>query len=110
MSAASERLRQEAETFDLQKAHADRWFAWRLASAYVGLGLLPVIGGFSIWVIATPEHRSTTVVLWATGVLGTEILGVVVALVRMALNPSASPKLMPVTPAAKRLPRQASGT
>jgi hypothetical protein len=33
----------------------------------------------------------------------------VVAVVRMALNPSASPKLMPVTPAAKSLPRHSSG-
>jgi hypothetical protein len=109
MSAAAERLRQEAETFDLRKAHADRWFAWRLAAAYVGLVQLPVISSFCIWIIATPEQRAPTVVLWATGVLGTEILGVVVAVVRMALNPSASPKLMPVTPAAKRLPRQSSG-
>jgi hypothetical protein len=37
VKAAAERLRQEAETFDLQKAHADRWFAWRLAAAWVAL-------------------------------------------------------------------------
>lgn len=108
MSAAAERLRQEAETFDLQKAHAGRWFVWRLAAAYLGLAMLPMMGGFCIWIIAT-EYRSAAVVVWATGVLGTEILGVVIAVVRMALNPAAVADLTPVTLAARRPPHPHSG-
>jgi len=109
MSAAAERLRQEAETFDLQKAHADRWFAWRLFANYVTLALLLVIAGFCIWILATSEHRSPTVVHWATGVLGTDLLGFVITVVRSGISATSAPKLAPVTPAPNRLPRPRPG-
>ena len=108
MSAAADRLRQEAATFDQQKVQADRWFAWRLAAAWIALIQWPVITGFCLWIIATSEHRSASVVIWASTALGGEILGLIVTVVRTAMNPSSMPKLNPVTPA-KRLPRQSPG-
>lgn len=109
MTAAAERLRQEAETFNQQKAHADRWFAWRLFANYVTLGLLLVIAGFCIWILATSEHRSATVVGWATGVLGTDIAGFVIMAVRSGISPASAPRLAPVTPATNRAHRPAAG-
>jgi hypothetical protein len=109
MSAAAERLRQEAETFDLQKAHADRWFAWRLVANYVALGLLLVVAGVCIWILATSDHRSATVVRWATGALGTDIVGFVITVVRAGIIATSAPKLAPVTPAAHRPPRPRAG-
>jgi len=106
MSAAAERLRQEAETFDLQKAHADRWFTWRLRANYVTLALLLAMAGFFIWMIATAEHRSPTAVHWAMAALGSDILGFVITVVRSGIGPRSAPKLEPVTQPANRPPRR----
>ena len=97
VETAMERLRQEQETFDQNKAHAERWFVLRLRMGYSAAVMLPAIGAISGLIVLRPELYSTWTVNTATGVLFTDVLGLLAAVWKVVLNPSSIPKLSPVT-------------
>src|SRR5438270_12114846 len=98
MSAASERLRQERETFDLTKIHANRWFGLRLVTGYISIVLLLAIATTCIFVIFHLTHYSDQVIACTTSVLGANIIGTVLIVLKIVLNPASVTKLIPVTP------------
>lgn len=66
--AAAERLRQERETFDLAKRHADRWFGLRLGMGYAGIVLMETVVAVCIWVILNPTStvQQASIGPWAS--------------------------------------------
>ena len=97
LETAIERLRQERETFDQMKAHEERWFALRLRMGYVAAVMLPAIGAVSSLIVLRPEAYTSFTITTATAALFTDVLGLLVAVWKVALNPSSIPKLSPVT-------------
>lgn len=97
MRAAAERLRQEAETFDLAKAHADLWFRLRVRASYAGLVLLLIVAILCIHVVLSPQRYPQAAIVWAAGVLGTDILGIVAIILKTVLSPASMTRLTPVT-------------
>jgi len=97
LEIAIERLRQERETFDQMKAHEERWFALRLRMGYAATVMLPAIGAISALIVLRPEAYTAATVNIATGVLFTDVLGLLVSVWKVVLNPSSMPKLSPVT-------------
>jgi len=97
--AAAERLRQERETFDLTKRHADRWFSLRLGMGYAGIILMEVVVGVCIWVILNPLTYGAAGVNWTMGVLCVDVLGQVAIILRFVMSRGAVTRLAPITSA-----------
>ena len=67
---ATERLRQERETFDQLKAHDWWWFRLRLLTGLVAIGALLVVLFVAASVVLSPSYYApTTVVLSAIAIL-----------------------------------------
>jgi len=105
--AATERLRQERETFDLTKRHADRWFGLRLGMGYAGIILMEVVVGVCIWVILNPLTYGAAGVNWAMGVLCVDVLSQVAIILRFVMSRGAVTRLAPITSASAQATRGA---
>ena len=97
LATAAERLRQERETFDQNKLHEERWFVLRLRMGYAATIMLPAIAVVSALIVLRPEAYSAATITGATGVLFTDVVGLLVSVWKVVLNPSSTPKLSPVT-------------
>lgn len=97
IQAGIERLRQERETFDLNKAHAERWFALRLRMGYIAVVLLPSIAAVCGFIVLNPGSYSGTAVTAASGTLFVDMVGLVGAVFKVVLTQSSVVKLAPVT-------------
>lgn len=95
---SAERLRQERETFDLAKRHADRWFGLRLGMGYAGIVLMETVVAVCIWVILNPDIYGAASVHWAMAVLCVDVLGQVAIILRFVMSRGAVKRLAPVTP------------
>ena len=94
---ATERLRQERETFNQVKLHEDRWFRLRLVMGYTSVVLLAVIVLLSMFVLFNHSKFASGVVVAATAALFVDVLGLFVGVWRIALDPPFLTKLAPVT-------------
>ena len=97
IETAMERLRQERETFDQMKGHEERWFALRLRMGYAAAIMLPAIGAVSALILLRPEAYTPFTVNLATGVLFTDVIGLLTAVWKVVLNASSIARLSPVT-------------
>ena len=94
---AMERLRQERETFNQHKAHEDRWFALRIVMGYSSVALLFAIMALCSYISLYNTAFSSTVVASAGAALFGDVLGLLVGVWKIALNPNFLAKLVPVT-------------
>lgn len=100
MSTHLQRLEQERECFQVNRAHAERWFTLRLIMAYcsialtigLALGLGFVLGN----VVLHPDRFPTSLATAATGGLLVNAFGAPFAIWRLVLGQSVTP-LVPVT-------------
>ena len=94
---ATEQIRQERETFDQQKSHSERWFKLRLTMGYSSVGLLTAVMGISGYVLFHAAAFPPSVLTLAGGALFVDVLGLLVGVWRIAMNPKLISQLEPVT-------------
>lgn len=94
---ANEQLRQERETFNQRKEQAARWFTLRLRMGYGAIVLLPTIGILSAYILVNHSHFPQTVLTGAAGALFVDVLGLVISVWKVVLNPGSVTRLEPVT-------------
>jgi len=95
--AAAEQLRQERETFELNKRHAAQWFGLRLRMGYCGLVMLVLLAALCGFVILNHKLYSAVVLDWAAAVVAGDILALLVTTWKLVLSPSSAMCLAPVT-------------
>jgi len=94
---ATEQLRQERETFDQAKKHESLWFVLRLVMGYSAVLLLGAVIGVAGYVLFNAEAFQDGVVLAASAALFVDVIGLLAAVWKIALNPRFDAKLNPVT-------------
>jgi hypothetical protein len=92
-----ERLRQERETFNQRKSHEERWFLLRLRMGYAAVVMLPSIAIFCGSVVWSPSAYSAGIVTAAATTLFVDLVGFLIAVWKVVLNPTAVTRLEPVT-------------
>lgn len=110
LAQAEERLRQEREVFDQQKAQDKKTFVLRLTMGWTAVVLLVAICAFAGYVIVNHRAYGTTTVTAATSALLVEALGIAGAIWRGTLGKGPA-ELRPATAATSRLkgPRSRAG-
>jgi hypothetical protein len=71
---SAEQLRQERETFELNKRQAAQWFGLRLRMGYCGLVILAALAANCMFIILCAKIYPIVVVDWAATVLVGDIL------------------------------------
>ncbi len=94
---AVEQLRQERETFNQAKEHEGRWFVLRLVMGYASVILLTAIMIVASYVLFNASSFPTGVVTAAGAALFVDVLGLLIAVWKIALNPNFYARLGPVT-------------
>ena len=94
-----ERLRQERETFDQRKEQEARWFTLRLRMGYAATFLLPVLAIACGFVLFRHENFPPAVVAYAGATLFVDVVGLLVAVWKVVLNPGSITQLAPITSA-----------
>lgn len=92
-----EMLRQEQETFDQNRRHQDNWFKLRL---WVGATAIPLLFGIAIFcgfIMVRHESFPSSVVVSAGTALLVDTLGLVIAIIKVVIDPKSVAKLTPVT-------------
>lgn len=97
LERAMERLRQERETFNQHKTHEDRWFRLRLVMGYASVMLLSVVMVVSSYILLNNKLFPSGVVTAAGAALFVDVLGLLIGVWKIALNPNFLAKLGPVT-------------
>lgn len=95
-AAADERLRQEREAFDINKAHSKAWFRLQLMIGYVFLAFLLLVGGLCIYALSNSDAFSAPVLICAAVGLLTDLVGLGALAMKVVLTPSKRPTLEPV--------------
>lgn len=93
---ASERIRQERETFDQRKKQDSQWFILKLIMGFTSILLLAVVLVISAFVLLNHEVFPKSVVGYAGVALFVDILGVIISVWKIVLNPNSITKLDPV--------------
>lgn len=94
---ASEQLRQERESFNQQKKQNNLWFCLRLVMGYSSVVILLIIAGVSAYIIAHSERFDSKIVLSASiGMIG-DIVGLMISVWKVVLNPQTFKEISPVT-------------
>jgi hypothetical protein len=88
---------QERETFDQAKVHEARWFVLRLVMGYASVILLAAIMFVASYVLFNSANFPGAVVTTAGAALFVDVLGLLAAVWRIALNPTFLARLAPVT-------------
>ncbi|HAT1514764.1 TPA: hypothetical protein I8W54_003135 [Morganella morganii] len=94
---AAEQLRQERETFDQAKKHDQWWFVLRLVMGGASVVLLISVMVISAYILFNTIYFPTTVVNAAGIALFVDVLGMLIGVWKIALNPSSTSKLQPTT-------------
>ena len=94
---ALERIRQERETFDQRKKHEKLWFNLRLILGYLSILVLAAILIVSSIIIFDNKNYPPSLVTSAGIALFADILGLIVTVWKVVLNPEFSTKLEPVS-------------
>ncbi len=94
---ATEQLRQERETFNQAKDHEGRWFILRLVMGYSAVVLLGAVMVVASYILFNATAFPAAVVTTAGAALFVDVLGLLIAVWKIALNPDFHAKLAPVT-------------
>src|SRR6267378_513939 len=97
VARATEQLRQERETFDQAKTHEARWFVLRLVMGYSAVVLLAGIMVVASYALFNAARFPGAVVTAAGAALFVDVLGLLAAVWKIALNPNFYARLAPVT-------------
>jgi hypothetical protein len=88
-----ERLRQERETFDHRKAQDTKWFNLRLRMGYTAAIMMPVIAFGCGYILFNHPLFPDTIITSAGGVLFVDVVGLLIAVWKVVLNPGSLTKL-----------------
>ncbi len=94
---ASEQLRQERETFDQAKTHDQWWFILRLVMGFSSVVLLVAVMVVSVYILFNSTDFPVQVVTAAGAALFVDVLGMLIGVWKIALNPRSVSKLQPTT-------------
>jgi hypothetical protein len=94
---ASEQLRQEREIFDQRKLHEARWFYLRLVMGYSSVVLMTAVMLIAAYILINSSQFSAAVVTSAGAALFVDVLGLLIGVWKIALNPTFISKLTPET-------------
>jgi len=94
---ASEQLRQERETFDQAKTHDQWWFILRLVMGFSSVVLLVAVMVVSVYILFNSIDFPVQVVTAAGAALFVDVLGMLLGVWKIALNPRSVSKLQPTT-------------
>jgi hypothetical protein len=97
VARATEQLRQEKETFDQAKQHESRWFVLRLVMGYSAVFLLGAVILITSYVLFNNTNFPIAVVTTAGAALFVDVLGLLIAVWKIALNPNFYARVGPVT-------------
>lgn len=100
LERAAERLRQERETFEQRKRHSAHWFYLQLAMGVTSICLLVAITIISSYVLINSATYSAAVVTAAGAALFVDVLGLLISVWKIVLNPPNVTRLAPSTEAA----------
>jgi hypothetical protein len=92
-----ERLQQEQETFKQRKNHQAHWFTLKVIMGYLSIMFLTAIMIFSCIIIFNSNSYPKSVVAYACTALFVEVLGLLISVWKIVLNPDLSTELKPVT-------------
>jgi hypothetical protein len=101
---AAEQIRQEKETFNQQRDHAERWFKLRLTMGYTSVVLLTGIMCISSFVLLRPIQFPSFVLESAGGALFVDVLGLLIGVWKIALKSELAGTLAPVTKSGMLVP------
>lgn len=93
----AEKLRQEKETFDQRKEQENRWFKLRLIMGYSAVVLLAAIMVVSSFIVLNHQKFPGAVVTVSGGALFGDVLGLLICVWKIVLNPNFMTKLTPAT-------------
>ena len=97
----TERLRQEREVFNQRKTHANRWFIVQVTMALTAIVLLAgiaVVASYILITSDTSEYPGGVLVAAGTGLFG-DIVGLLIGIWKVVINPPTPTRLEPVTQA-----------
>lgn len=97
LERASEQLRQERETFDQAKKQEHLWFVLRLSMGFSSIVLLSAVMFVAVYILFNYAVFPTAVVTTAGAALFADVLGLLIGVWKIALNPKSVTKLQPVT-------------
>ncbi len=98
-----EQVRQEQETFNLRKGHEERWFSLRLRMGYMAVLVLPLFLIICSYVIYNHTSFPGSVVTLAASALLVDVLGLVISVWKLVVNPSSISKTEPIITGFDRL-------
>lgn len=94
---ASERVRQEKETFDQRKKHDNLWFILKLIMGFFSVILLAGVAIVATYILMNNTEFPASVVTSAGVALFVDVLGLIISVWKIVLNPKSVTKLEPVT-------------
>jgi len=97
IARAAEQLRQERATFEQAKRNEARWFLLRLIMGYAAVLLLAAIMIVASYVLFNAAGFPVSVLSAAGAALFVDVLGLLIAVWKIALNPHFYARLEPVT-------------
>jgi hypothetical protein len=97
LERAMEKLRQERETFNQQRMQEQRWFVLRLSMGYSAVALLIAIMAVASYILLRNNSFPVSVITAAGSALFVDVLGLLVGVWKIALNPTFLARLAPVT-------------
>ena len=93
----TEKLRQEKEIFDQRKIQENRWFRLRIIMGYSSVVLLGTIMIVSSYIILNNSDFPISVVTASGAALFGDVLGLLICVWKIVLNPNFMTKLEPST-------------
>jgi len=94
---ATEQLRQEREIFEQRKRHEARWFYLRLAMGYSSVVLLIAVMLVASYILFHNADFPSSVVASAGAALFADVLGMLIGVWKIALNPNFMSQVAPTT-------------
>ena len=94
---ASEKIRQERETFDQRKTQDSQWFILKLVMGFFSVILLAAVLVIATYILVNNNKFPASVVTSAGAALFVDILGLIISVWKIVLNPNSITKLEPVT-------------
>jgi fucose 4-O-acetylase-like acetyltransferase len=93
---AAERIRQEKETFDQRKKQDSLWFVLKLVMGFFSVIMLAVILVIAAYILINNEKFPLSVNAAAVAALFVDMLGLIISVWKIVLNPNSTTKLEPV--------------
>ena len=94
---AAEQIRQERETFNQRKQQDTQWFILKLVMGFFAVILLASVLIIATYILLSNNKFPASVVTSAGVALFVDILGLIISVWKIVLNPNSVTKLEPVT-------------